>query len=131
MCRARARRHVPRWRRLIVAARALVFLALHLPYRPASLEDLDSINFALAIRDFDVAEHQPHPPGYPIFVAATKAVNAFTGSEVVTLSLLGIVCGALAIFAVAALVGAIEDGERIEPAATGAALLFAAAPLVW
>lgn len=122
---------MPRSRRLIVAALVLVFLALHLPYLPASLEDLDSINFALAIRDFDVAEHQPHPPGYPIFVAAAKAVNVFTGSEVVTLSLLGVVCGALAIFAMAALAGAIEAGERIEPAATGAALLFAAAPLVW
>ena len=32
---------------------------------PPSLEDLDSINFALGVRDFDVAQHQPHPPGYP------------------------------------------------------------------
>ncbi len=31
-----------------------LFLALHLPFLPPSLEDLDSINFALGIRDFDV-----------------------------------------------------------------------------
>ena len=54
---------------------ALVFLALHLPYLPASLEDLDSINFALGVRDFDVAHHQPHPPGYPVFILLAKAVR--------------------------------------------------------
>ena len=34
------------------------------------------------IRDFDVAEHQPHPPGYPLFILAAKAAAAATGSEV-------------------------------------------------
>ena len=53
-----------------------LFLALHLPFLPPSLEDLDSINFALGVRDFDVARHQPHPPGYPVFIAAAKAVRA-------------------------------------------------------
>ena len=41
---------------------ALVFLTFHLPYLPASLEDLDSINFALGLRQFDVAHHRrTHP----------------------------------------------------------------------
>ena len=53
-------------------ALAIVFFAFHLPYLPASLEDLDSINFALGIRRFDVAAHQPHPPGYPVFIALGK-----------------------------------------------------------
>ncbi|PYR44329.1 MAG: hypothetical protein DMF93_00685, partial [Acidobacteria bacterium] len=42
---------------------AFLFAAFHLPYLPASLEDLDSVNFALGVRRFDVAQHQPHPPG--------------------------------------------------------------------
>ena len=57
---------------LTPAAIAVVFLALHLPFLPASLEDLDSINFALGVRHFDVAQHQPHPPGYPVFIAARQ-----------------------------------------------------------
>jgi hypothetical protein len=59
--------------RKALASLVLVFLALHLPFLPPSLEDLDSINFALGVRDFDVARHQPHPPGYPVFIALAKA----------------------------------------------------------
>ena len=39
------------------------------PVSPQSLEDLDSINFALGLHRFDIAAHQPHPPGYPAFIA--------------------------------------------------------------
>jgi hypothetical protein len=120
---------------LVAAALALGFLALHLPYTPRSLEDVDSINFALGIRDFDVAEHQPHPPGYPVFVLITKALNAATGSEVLTLSLLGIVAGALSAFALAALFGALgsdpERGALPNWVPVAAAALVLAAPLWW
>src|SRR5947199_379763 len=82
---------------------ALVFLAFHLPYLPASLEDLDSINFALGVRHFDVAEHQPHPPGYPVYIAAAKAINAAIGNEVAALAALSVVAAALGALAIAAL----------------------------
>lgn len=59
-----------------LAAVAVLFLALHLPLLPPTLEDIDSINFALGVQDFDVARHQPHPPGYPAFVALAKASTA-------------------------------------------------------
>ena len=55
-----------------IIALAIVFLAAHLPFLPPTLEDIDSINFALGVRDFDVAKHQPHPPGYPLFIALGK-----------------------------------------------------------
>ena len=45
------------------------YVAAHLPFLAPSLEDIDSINFALGLRDFDVAQHQPHPPGYPVYIA--------------------------------------------------------------
>src|SRR5438132_12537747 len=82
---------------------ALVFLALHLPFLPKSLEDLDSINFALGIRDFDVSRHQPHPPGYPLFMVAAKAVHRVVPSEAVALSVLAIISGALSAFALVVL----------------------------
>ena len=59
--------------RTALAALALLFLAAHLWFLPPTLEDIDSINFALGVADFDVARHQPHPPGYPIFIALGKA----------------------------------------------------------
>jgi len=54
----------------------LLFLAAHLAFLPRTLEDLDSINFALGVRQFDVARHQPHPPGYPVYVALSKLSTA-------------------------------------------------------
>ena len=56
-----------------LAAVAVLYLVAHLLYLPPTLEDIDSINFALGVRDFDVARHQPHPPGYPVFIALAKA----------------------------------------------------------
>jgi len=81
---------VTRSERLTGAVLGAVFLALHLPFLPPSLEDLDSINFALGIRYYDIAQHQPHPPGYPLFIGAAKLLAALGLSEVHALSLLGV-----------------------------------------
>src|SRR5262245_31521820 len=80
---------------------ALIFLAFHLPYLPKSLEDLDSINFALGVRHFDVAEHQPHPPGYPLYILVAKGIQALVRSELTALSVLSAVAGALGVVAIA------------------------------
>ena len=58
--------------RKAIAALSLVFLAAHVPFLPPTLEDIDSINFALGVQDFTVARHQPHPPGYPVYIALGK-----------------------------------------------------------
>src|SRR5687767_13778524 len=54
---------------ILFSAIAAAYLAAHLPFLAPSLEDIDSINFALGLRDYDVAQHQPHPPGYPVYIA--------------------------------------------------------------
>src|SRR5215207_3612519 len=53
------------WPALVAGA----YVVAHLPFLPLSLEDIDSINFALGLRHFDLALHQPHPPGYPLYIA--------------------------------------------------------------
>jgi hypothetical protein len=113
-------------------ALALAFIALHLPFLPASLEDLDSINFALGIRDFDVARHQPHPPGYPVFILAAKAVHAVVPSEARALGVIGIGAGGLAALALAQLFRALEAAPSPEGAGPLAAtLLTLTSPLFW
>jgi Protein of unknown function (DUF2723) len=62
-----------------LAVLALAFALSHLPFLPATLEDIDSVNFALGVRDFDVADHRPHPPGYPAYIAVGKAGVAVAG----------------------------------------------------
>lgn len=66
--------------RWIAAALGLVFLLAHAPSLPSTLEDIDSVNFALGVREFNVAEHRPHPPGYPIYVALGKVAVAITNA---------------------------------------------------
>jgi len=52
----------------IVVVIAFLYFAAHIPFLAPSLEDIDSINFALGLRHFDPALHQPHPPGYPVYM---------------------------------------------------------------
>jgi hypothetical protein len=53
----------------IVATRVL--------FRSRALYDIDSVNFALALRRFDPMTHQPHPPGYFLYVCLGRLVNLF------------------------------------------------------
>ena len=116
--------------RLAGVVLAGVFLALHLPFLPASLEDLDSINFALGVRDYNVAQHQPHPPGYPIFIAGAKLLHAAGLSEVKALALLAVVSGALGVYALTALCSRLQ-GDRQGPLTWATVVLAAANPLYW
>jgi hypothetical protein len=130
----------------IAAALALFFALGHLPYLASTLEDVDSANFALGLRDFDPGRHRPHPPGYPIYMALGKAANTVL-SEPHALAVWGALFGALSAFALLRLFGCLDalDGrpepavERVTPrnfgdwvgrpaVATGLAL---AAPLSW
>ncbi len=110
-------------------ALALAFVLLHLPFLPSSLEDLDSVNFALGLRDFDVAEHQPHPPGYPVFVFVATGMRLLTGSEVRALSLTSLLAGGAGVMALVALF-AVMNGRR-RAATLTATTLAAGAPLYW
>lgn len=128
--------------RLAGALFAGLFAAFHLPFLPSSLEDLDSINFALGVRDYDLSRHQPHPPGYPVFIGAVKIVHGLGLSEVHALSLVSIASGAAGIFGLLWLFGTLDRTgvTRYEGAgsagATGvftwlAALLVVVSPLYW
>jgi hypothetical protein len=86
-----------------LAALALVFALAHIPFLAPSLEDIDSVNFALGVRDFDVATHRPHPPGYPVYIALGKIATAIVGVEARALSLLSLlaaVCAIVGLYAV-------------------------------
>lgn len=85
----------PAWR--VAALIAVLFLAAHLPYLASTLEDLDSINFALGVRQFDPTPHRPHPPGYPIYIALSKMAR-WVMSEPHALAFWPALFGALAVF---------------------------------
>lgn len=55
---------------------AAIFIAAHIPTLPASLADLESIDFGLAVREYDVTASQPPPPGSPLYVGLTRLATA-------------------------------------------------------
>lgn len=116
------------------AALAFLFFVLHAAWSPTTLGDIDEVNFALGVQRYDVAAHQPHPPGYPVFVAAAKVSTAVLRAigveapEVRGITWLSAVSGALVI----PLLVALFRSLRIDPiAAISAAIVIAVTPLYW
>ncbi len=117
---------------------ALVFVIAHLACLPSTLEDIDSLNFGLGLHDFDPAKHQPHPPGYPIFMALGKIARVVVPSDAKALAILGAIFGALAIFPLMTLFESIETLEPQRAEGSSSALTAAlatavvvASPLYW
>src|SRR6476619_4930142 len=53
-----------------------IFVALTRFYAIShSMWDWDEALFALALHHYDVAQHHPHPPGFPLFIALVKIVS--------------------------------------------------------
>ncbi|MCX6550223.1 MAG: DUF2723 domain-containing protein, partial [Acidobacteria bacterium] len=102
---APVRRGSRAWR--TAAVLAVLFLAAHLPFLASTLEDVDSVNFALGLRQFDPAQHRPHPPGYPIYMALGKAANTVL-SEPHALAIWGALFGALSAFALLRIFGCLD-----------------------
>ncbi len=136
--------------RAIGAALALAFLLAHAFVLPSTLEDIDSVNFALGLRRFNVTEHRPHPPGYPIYIALGKAAvvvaeqvsSAPTRSalEGRTMAWLSLLFGALAIPLLyrlfACLTPSADDRltppwQRLNLQALAATVLTITCPLFW
>ena len=64
-----------RWEPLLLAAAVALS---RLAFRTHELYDLDSVNFALGVARFDPRVHQPHPPGYFLYVEIGRLLNFFT-----------------------------------------------------
>jgi len=101
------------WR--VAGVLALVFLFGHLPFLASTLEDVDSVNFALGLRDFDPGRHRPHPPGYPLYMALGKAANLVL-SEPRALAFWGALLGALSAFALLRLFAALDALDALDGA---------------
>lgn len=112
----------------------LIFALAHLALLPRTLEDLDSINFALGVQRFDVARHQPHPPGYPVFIGLAKISTAalrvlhIDAPAPRGLAFWSAVSGAAAIPALLLFFGALERRSSV---AWWATIVTICSPLFW
>jgi Dolichyl-phosphate-mannose-protein mannosyltransferase len=87
-----------RWFPLAAAALVVATVVTRLLFMTQTLYAFDSANYALAVRDFyNVAFHQPHPPGYPLYVFFAKAIDLVVPDANRALVLEGIAWSALAV----------------------------------
>jgi len=93
-----------------------------------ALNDWDEALFSLGVREYDVTHHWPHPPGYPLYVAAAKAVHLVGVSEFRSLQVV-VVLGAFFLLP-ALFFFARELGFDFATSLAGAAI-FCFLPNVW
>jgi hypothetical protein len=124
----------------VLTALALIFALAHVPFLATSLEDIDSVNFALGVRDFDVAQHRPHPPGYPVYIALGKAAVAITDFasdappatvEAKALAVLSLLAGLAAIALLYRVFAALGGALAVDIQAVAAVAVTVTCPLFW
>jgi len=64
-----------------MAGLAVLFLAATLGAASPFPDDHDGVNFVLGVQRFDIQWHQPHFPGYPVYIAAARVMAVPAGSE--------------------------------------------------
>src|SRR3954454_8259078 len=69
-----------RHQQLFLATSILVAITRFLS-RTRSAWDWDEALFQLGVREYDVAHHQPHPPGYPLYIALAKFPLLFVHTD--------------------------------------------------
>jgi 4-amino-4-deoxy-L-arabinose transferase-like glycosyltransferase len=112
---------------LCAAALSLLTVLSRLPYRARMLYNWDAVQFALALREYDVVKHQPHPPGYILYVALGRLVNAWLDDPTAAYVVLAVAFSGLTTFVVYHLALAAYDRAT----ALAAATLLAVSPLFW
>jgi dolichyl-phosphate-mannose-protein mannosyltransferase len=106
-----------------VVCAATRFLAL-----ARSLWDWDEALFVLGMRHYDVAQHQPHPPGFPIYIAMGRMMRLVVGDDFRALQTVNIIAAVLLFPALFRLARELRLTFRTSVIA---ATLFAFFPNVW
>lgn len=119
-----------RWLSRDWTAAAFLFLfsfLLRIPFRSQFLYHWDSVNFAYAMSQFNLAKEQPQPPGYILYVYLARFVNLAFHDPQTTLVAVSLVSSSLAV------VLAFLVGKEIFNRTSGwiVAGLLATSPLFW
>lgn len=102
-------------------------LILRLLYISPWLEDWDSVQFALALNNYSIVLHQPHAPGYPLYILLVKFLNIFINNPALSLTYLSTFLGSIIIIPIYLLSKKMFNST----VAFFASLFFMAAPVSW
>lgn len=93
-----------------------------------SLWEWDEALFCLGLRDFNVAAHHPHPPGFPLYVVLGKLFRLFIGDDFRALQAINVL-SAMLVFPAMYMLAREMELEFVP--SISAALLTCFAPNVW
>ncbi len=113
--------------KLEIALLATAVAVTRFVFRSHYLYDLDSVNFGLAIGRFDPRVHQPHPPGYFLYICLGRVLNFLLHDANLALVVMSILasCGVVIVIYKMALDWFGQSAARF----AGAIFLFS--PLAW
>ncbi len=97
------------------------------PFRSHLLYHWDSVDFALGMHDYNVALHQPHPPGYFVYVMLARVLYFFVRDDNASLVLLSILGTGIATY----LLWRLATRMFGDPVGIFSSLAFFFSPLVW
>lgn len=105
----------------------IFFFIIRLQLQSPWLEDWDSVQFSLGLHEYSIAKHQPHPPGYPIYILIGRILYPFFDSDLKTLTFMSVFFGTLSAIPLYFLTKKMFD----KTTAIFAALLLMIAPVHW
>src|SRR5947207_12140981 len=91
--------HRGRLSALILIAGVTAIL-LYTNFQSISLDDFDSVSFALSLNHFDISLQQPHPPGFPVYLAMGQLVHAVIPDARAALTVVSAAVGAIGVAAI-------------------------------
>src|SRR3954464_603596 len=60
-----------------------------------TLWDWDEVLFCFGLRSYDVTSHHPHPPGFPVYIAAGKLMRIFIRDDFRALQAINLIAAVL------------------------------------
>ena len=114
--------------RWIVVALSILIALTRLIALSHSMWDWDEGLFSLALHDYNVALHHPHPPGFPLYVAVGRAMRLLIHDDFRALRTVVLIASMFLFPAMFALARAMKFPFAI---AASAGVLFAFLPNVW
>jgi hypothetical protein len=106
---------------------SLIMLVVYLSTMSCSFDDEDSILFDRGLKEYDVAEYRPHPPGYPVYIFFGKISRLFISDDLLSMTVVSAVFGVLALLAFYFLIFEMF-GKKVALMST---MLLGVTPLFW
>ncbi|MDI3339475.1 MAG: glycosyltransferase family 39 protein [Sphaerobacter sp.] len=116
-----------RWWDAAIGSLLLLTVLTRLPFRSHVPINWDAVQYILSLQRFDIAAHQPHPPGNPLYVVLGRGAHVLLPDPNQALIALSILASVVVVWGTARLGARLAD-RRVGLWAAG---LVAVNPLLW